>query len=145
MLWTLNIVPHVVVIPNHTLLHNYNFVTVMNCNVNIWYADGLRCPPRPRERAESHLYYSSPRKAAGQALTHRPWGVLPTDWLPIVCSAGFLIQPRTTSPLLRWLQLVSSWHKTSQDSQRLIYNIIYKQYFSQRAECCSDKSFLKSS
>jgi hypothetical protein len=37
--WLLNTVPHVVVTPSHKfisfLLHNYNFVTVMNHNANI--------------------------------------------------------------------------------------------------------------
>jgi hypothetical protein len=41
MLWPFNTVPQVVVILNHTvisfLLHNCNFVTVMDHNVNIWY------------------------------------------------------------------------------------------------------------
>ena len=30
-----NTVLHVVVTPNHKPLHNYNFATIMNCNVNI--------------------------------------------------------------------------------------------------------------
>jgi hypothetical protein len=41
MLWPFNTVPHVVVTPNHDiiwlLLHNCNFSTIMNHNINIWY------------------------------------------------------------------------------------------------------------
>jgi hypothetical protein len=66
ILWTLNIVLRVVVIPSRKivllLLHNCNFATVMNHIVNIWYVDGLRqslwkscwttkgVPPPPRLR-----------------------------------------------------------------------------------------------
>ena len=42
-----NTVPHVVVTPNYKiilwLLHNCNVVTVINHNVNIWYAGYLIC------------------------------------------------------------------------------------------------------
>lgn len=45
MLWIFNTVLHDVAIPNHKiiplLLCNCNFVTVMSCNVNIWYAGYL--------------------------------------------------------------------------------------------------------
>ena len=38
-----------VVTPNHKivllLLHNYNFATVMNCNMSIWYEGYLICNP----------------------------------------------------------------------------------------------------
>ena len=49
MLRPLNTVPHVVVTPSHKiislLLHNHNFVTVMDCNVNIDYLTLWRVAP----------------------------------------------------------------------------------------------------
>ena len=47
MLWSFNTVLHVVMTPNHKIIlllfHNYNFATVMICNVNIWYVGYLIC------------------------------------------------------------------------------------------------------
>lgn len=44
-----NTVPHVVVTANRKiislLLYNCNFASVLNCNVNIWYAGHLICDP----------------------------------------------------------------------------------------------------
>ena len=54
MLWLFNRAPHVVVTPNHKiislLLHNCSFATVMNHNVNIWYAGYLIYDPPPKKR-----------------------------------------------------------------------------------------------
>jgi hypothetical protein len=45
ILWPFNIVPPVVVIPKHNiislLLHSYNFATVINHNIKIWYTGYL--------------------------------------------------------------------------------------------------------
>ena len=57
-----NTLPHVVLTPNHEiillLLHNCNFATVMNSNVNIWLAGCLICDPQrghdPRAENQSH-------------------------------------------------------------------------------------------
>ena len=49
MLWPFNTIPHVVVTPNNKiillLLYNCNFASIMNCNVNIWYAGYLVFDP----------------------------------------------------------------------------------------------------
>ena len=70
MLWPFNTV-HGVMTPNHKiislLLHNCNFVTVINHNVNIWYAgyltwDSQRGQDRQVEKCcsrECHLMYKS--------------------------------------------------------------------------------------
>lgn len=47
ILQSFNSVPHTVVNPNHEiillLLHNCNFATILNHNVNIWYVEYLIC------------------------------------------------------------------------------------------------------
>ena len=47
MLQPFNTIPHVVTLNNKKffslLLHNYNFATVTNHNINIWYAGHLIC------------------------------------------------------------------------------------------------------
>jgi hypothetical protein len=52
MLQPFNTGPHVVLTPHHKiislLLHNWNFATVLNHNVNIWYAENLICDPCER-------------------------------------------------------------------------------------------------
>ena len=45
-----NTVPHVVMTPNHqiisVLLHKYNFATIMNCYIDIWYVGYLIYDPK---------------------------------------------------------------------------------------------------
>jgi hypothetical protein len=59
MLWLFNTVLHVVLTPSikllFFLLHNCNFVTVTNHNVNIWYSGYLIWGPHPQKSHDSQI------------------------------------------------------------------------------------------
>jgi hypothetical protein len=62
-----NIIPHVVVTPNHKiillLLHNYKFAILASINVSIWYTGYLICDPKRSWDLHGENHHSGPCQA----------------------------------------------------------------------------------